>query len=170
MLELNDKDLVFQIVAATIAEAHLTCASEDRRNRWVNAIAKATTVLEGDLTFFHWDPFEASLYFWSADSGEIYRITNDCQCPAFLRPVPLPCYHRAMHRIVSRYFGDSSGGPAQIDFADAVFFDAEMNAGQKIELLRDAILDGRADLKPRVAALEAYIASTTARAAPARAR
>lgn len=40
--------------------------------------------------------------------------------------------------------------------ADAVFFDTELSARQKAELLNSAILEGRAELIPRVEALQKH--------------
>lgn len=160
MLNISDKNFFLQIVADAVTEAHLTCRTENKRNRWINAIAKATkTILEGDTTFLHWDSVECRLLFWSSDSNEIYDIGKNCQCPAFKRDVPLPCYHRAMYRLIKNYFEFQlkPGELQKIDFADAVFFDAELSAAEKVKLLNLSILEGHMELKPRVEALEKHI-------------
>jgi len=100
MLKISDKKFFARIVADAVIQAHQTCRTKKTRNRWINAIAKAAaTILEGDCDFLHWDCEKNSLLFWSADSNEIYDAGKD-QCPAFQRDVPLPCYHRAMSRLL----------------------------------------------------------------------
>lgn len=162
MLEITDQKFFCEIIADSIAQTHLNFSDPDLRNRWINAFAKAASViLEGDLTFLHWNPFEEILYFWSADSNEIYEIgeSSSCDCPAFRRRKPMPCYHRAMQRLVKNYFDflQKPGSQIQkIDFADAVFFDLELSVREKVRLLNGSILEGRVELKPRVAALERF--------------
>jgi hypothetical protein len=160
MLNISDKNFFLQIVADAVIQAHLTCRTENKRNRWINAIAKANkTILEGDTTFLHWDSEKSSLLFWSPDSNEIYDTDSNCQCPAFKHDIPLPCYHRAMSRLVKNYFEFQlkPGEIRQMDFADAVFFDSELTAAEKVKLLNLSILEGRFELKPQVQALEKHI-------------
>lgn len=160
MLNIQDKNFFLNIVADFVAEVHQTSRTVNLRNRWINAIAKATkTILESDTTFLHWDFEKNSLLFWSAESNEIYDIGKNCQCPAFKRDIPLPCYHRAMYRLIKNYFEFQQipGEIAQIDFADAVFFDSELSATEKVKLLNQSILEGRIELKPQVKALRKYI-------------
>ncbi len=160
MLNISDKNFFLQIVADAVIQAHLTCRTENKRDRWINAIAKATAViLEGDTTFLHWNSEKKTLLFWSPDSNEIYDTGRNCQCPAFKRDIPLPCYHRAMSRLVKNYFEfqQKPGEITQIDFADAVFFDSELSAAEKVKLLNQSILEGRIELKPQVKALRKYI-------------
>ena len=160
MLKISDKTFFAGIVADAVIQAHQTCRSKKTRNWWINAVAKAAAViLEGDCDFLHWDSEENSLLFWSADSNEIYDAGKECQCPAFQRAVPIPCYHRAMCRLVKNYFEfqRKPGEIEQVDFADAVFFDPELSAREKVELLNLSILEGRTELKPRVAALQRYV-------------
>lgn len=161
MLSISNKKFFCEIVADLVVQTHLTCRKKQERNRWVKAIAKAAAViLEGDTTFLHWDPNRKILFFWSPESNEIYQSGETCQCPAFLQSKPQPCYHRAMSRLVQNYFefrqkpGESV---RQIDFADAIFFDEELSARQKVELLNLSILEGRVELKPRVEALQKYV-------------
>ena len=161
MLNISEKNFFLQIVADAVIQAHITYRTENKRDRWINAIAKATKViLEGDTTFLHWDFERNSLLFWSPDSNEIYDTGKSCGCPAFNLDIPLPCYHRAMSRLVKNYFGflHKPGEISQIDFADAVFFDSELSASEKVKLLNLCILEGRIELKPRVEALQKHIA------------
>lgn len=160
MLRISDKKFFARIVADAVIQAHQTCRTKKTRNRWINAIAKAAAViLEGDCDFLHWDSEKNSLLFWSADSNEIYDAGEECQCPAFQRTIPLACYHRAMSRLVKNYFEfqHKPGEIPKIDFADAVFFDPELTASEKVGLLNLSILEGRTELKPRVAALQKYV-------------
>jgi hypothetical protein len=64
-----------------------------------------------------------------------------------------------MSRLVKNYFEfrRRPGEIGKVDFADAVFFDPELSARQKVELLNLSILEGRTELKPRVAALQKYV-------------
>ncbi len=151
------------MVADSVVQTHHTFRRRTRlRNRWINAIAKAAAVIvEGDTDFLHWDSEKRILYFWSADSNEIYEIgESSCACPAFRRKKTMPCYHRAMRTLVKNYF-DFLRRPGdeipKIDFAAAVFFDPELTVREKINLLNASILEGRIELKPRVAALERFI-------------
>jgi len=160
MLKISDKKFFARIVADAVIQAHQTCRTKKTRNRWIKAVAKAAAViLEGDCDFLHWDCEKNSLLFWSADSNEIYDAGEECQCPAFQRAIPLPCYHRAMSRLVKNYFEfqRKPGEIEQVDFADAVFFDPELSAREKVELLNLSILEGRTELKPRVAVLQGYV-------------
>lgn len=160
MLKISDKKFFAKIVADAVLQAHQTCRTKKTRNRWINAVAKAAaTILEGDCDFLHWDSEKNSLLFWSADSNEIYDAGEECQCPAFQREVTLPCYHRAMSRLVKNYFEFQCkpGEISKIDFADAVFFDPELSARQKVELLNLSILEGRTELSSRVEALQKYV-------------
>lgn len=160
MLKINDKKLFFETIADAVAQAHLTCRSEETRNRWIKAIAKAAAVLlEGDSDFIHWDDEKEILYFWSPDSNEIYETGEKCHCPAFLQTAPQPCYHRAMRNLVKNYFEflQKPRELSKIDFADAVFFDPELSAQEKVELLNLSILKGRTELGSRVRALQPFI-------------
>lgn len=163
MLEIPDKKFFCEVVAAAVAEAHLNCRSKLLRDRWINAIAKAASVImEGELTFLHWEPQKQILYFWSPDSNEIYETgETSCACPAFLQTNPKPCYHRAMSRLVKNYFEYliKPGELPKIDFAEAVFFDSELTVREKVNLLNLSILEGRTELKTHVAALKQFISS-----------
>ena len=164
MLNISDKKFFLEIVADGLAEAHRNCRNIKLRNRWIKAIARAAaTILEGDTTFLHWEPQGAVLLFWSADSNEIYRVSDQggCQCPAFNQNGRLPCYHRAMSRLVKNYFEfqQKPRENTQIDFADAVFFDPELPPREKINLLNLSILEGRIELKPCIEALRRHISS-----------
>jgi hypothetical protein len=161
MLKITDTKFLFEIVADAIVQVHLNCPDKRRRNRWINAIAKAAATLEGDTTFLHWEPDQEILFYWSPESGEIYQTGDACGCPAYLQPIPLPCYHRAMRRLVKNYFEfqQTPGVPAPVDFADAVFFDTKLSARQKVELLNSCITEGRIELKPRLTVLKRHISS-----------
>ena len=159
MLKISDKNLFLKIVADAVSQAHQTHPRIKTRNRWIKAIAKAARSLEGDTNFLHWDAGREILYFWSADSNEIYETGETCACPAFRRKKPQPCYHRAMRLLVKNYFKflQTAGEIPKIDFADAVFFDTELSVREKIDLLNLSIGEGRVELAPRVAALERFI-------------
>jgi hypothetical protein len=161
MLKISDKNLFLKIVANAVSQAHQNHPHIKTRNRWIKAIAKAVRILEGDTDFLHRDAEREILYFWSADSNEIYETGETCACPVFRRKKPQPCYHRAMRLLVKNYFKclQTKGEIPKIDFADAVFFDAELSAREKIELLNLSILEGRIELKTRVATLERFALS-----------
>lgn len=164
MLNLSDQKFLIEVVADAVAQTHLSYKNKETRNRWIKAIAKAASViLEGDTSFLHWEPQTQTLFFWSADSDEIYQTGDTCQCPASRLKKPQPCYHRAMRLIIKNYF-DFLGKPGeimQIDFADAVFFDPGLAIRQKIDLLNLSILDGRTELLPRVEALKRHLSNTS---------
>lgn len=102
MLNIENKELFGEIVAKAVATAHLTCKSKETAEKWIRAIAKGAATLDGDTTFVHYQPEDKSLLFWSANSNEIYSANGICQCKAFEQNQP--CYHRAMARLVRRYF------------------------------------------------------------------
>jgi hypothetical protein len=159
MLNITDKNFLIEIAADAVAQTHLTFRRKKTlRNRWIKAIAKAAAIiLEGDTTFLHWDSLSNTLYYWSPESNEIYQSSGEkCQCTAFLQSNP--CYHRAMSRLIRNYFEfqQKPNEIARIDFADAVFFDPELSAQAKAELLNSAILEGRTELLPRVEALQKH--------------
>jgi hypothetical protein len=160
MLEIKDKHFFLEMVADAVIQVHLKYAGKNMRDRWIKAIAKAAAITtESDLTFLHFDREQEILYFWSPESGEIYEITESCQCPAFLQTFPQPCYHRAMRRLIKNYFEfrQKPGEISKIDYADAVFFDPDLCAREKVELLNKSILEGRTELEPRVRALQKFI-------------
>lgn len=160
MLNISDKIFLIEIIADAIAQAHLTCPEKELRDGWINAVAcAAAIVLEGDTSFLHWDSLENAFYCWLPDEGKIYKATDRyCQSCAIPQTPQAPCHHRALSRFVKNYF-ELQRKPtevAQIDFADAVFFDRELGIRQKIELLNLSILEGRIELKPLVQALEKH--------------
>ena len=65
--------------------------------RWQRAIARAKQELENN-PFLHLDG-DAVLIL--SPSNQIYRSNGVCQCEAFRRG--LPCWHRALARIVVNY-------------------------------------------------------------------
>ena len=162
MIKITDHNFFTEVVADAVAQAHLTCRRKSVRNRWINAIAKAAAViLEDHNDFIHWEPEQEILHFWSTDSDEIYQVSEVCRCPAYLQPVPQPCYHRAMCRLVKNYFElqRKPGEIIKVDFADAVFFDPNLSAREKVEMLNLSILEGRSELQPRACALQKLIPS-----------
>lgn len=161
MLNITDKNFFTQIAADAVAQAHLNCSETERRNQWIAAIAEAAAiVLEGDASFFHWNHFESTLCGWSKDKNEIRTASeNACQFRECEQTQFAPCRHRALSRLARNYF-ESQRKPTdtvQIDFADAVFFDCELTARHKIELLSFGISAGRTELKPLVEALEKHL-------------
>ena len=162
MLNLSDNSFLIEIIADTVLQAHLTCPEKELRDDWINAVARAAVVLEGDTSFLHWDAAENALFCWSPDEGEICKATErHCQSCAIPQNSQAPCHHRALSRLAGNYFElqRKPGETVQIDFADAVFFDRELLVRQKIELLNLSILEGRTDLKPLVQALENHVIS-----------
>ncbi|HRH40139.1 MAG TPA: hypothetical protein PKY82_00750 [Pyrinomonadaceae bacterium] len=160
MLIITNKFFFCEVVADAVAQAHLSCRNRRTRNRWIRAIAKAASVvLQEDTTFLHWEPTQQKLYFWSAESNEIYEIEETCECPAFLQPKRKPCYHRAMRGLLKNYFEliKKPGEGFQIDFADAVFFDPHLSILKKVNLLNLSFNEGRAELIPRITALEKFL-------------
>ena len=74
--------------------------SEGSFKRWINAIGKATVEFENN-PFLSWDNEAKHLIIWSK-SNEIYEANGTCQCSAFKGGQP--CYHRALARLIQRYF------------------------------------------------------------------
>lgn len=161
MLNITDKNFFIQIAADAVAQAHLNCSETDRQSQWIAAIAEAAAiVLKGDnASFFHWDHSESTLYSFSKDKNEVRTASeNACQFRECEQTQPAPCRHRALSRLARNYFEfqRKPTDTVQIDFADAVFFDCELTAQHKIELLSFGISAGRTELKPLVKALEKH--------------
>jgi hypothetical protein len=74
--------------------------SESNYKRWIKAVGKATVEFENN-PFLTWNEETKHLIIWSK-SNEIYEANGTCQCRAFEQA--LPCYHRALARLVQRYF------------------------------------------------------------------
>ncbi len=66
-----------------------------------------------------------------------------------------------MSRLINNYyeFQQKPDEITKIDFADAVFFDAELSVRQKVELLNMCIQEGRAELLPRVETLQKSVSA-----------
>lgn len=164
MLNITDKNFLIEITVDAVAQAHSNYSETDQRNQWIAAIAEAAaTVLGGDnASFFHWDHSESTLYGWSKDNNEIRTASeNACQFRECEQMQSAPCRHRALSRLARNYFEfqRKPGECVQVDFADAVFFDCELTARHKIELLSFGISDGRTELKPLVEVLEKHLIS-----------
>lgn len=103
MLEIKDTDLFDDVVEVAMREAHEHCKSQDTRDRWVHAIVKAAAFLRSnDLTFVQYDRENNELLL-CAPSNRIYTSNGVCQCPAYASHKQ-PCYHRAMARLLRRYY------------------------------------------------------------------
>lgn len=153
MLKISDKKFFCEILADALVQTHLTCADKDLRDLWIKAFAQAAaTILEGDTAFFHWNRREKILLVWSPETNEIHRYSNN-------RSDSIPCHHRAMSLLIENYYElqRKPGENAQIDFVDAVFFDSQLTAARKLELLNLCALEGRDDLDARVEALQKHV-------------
>lgn len=166
MLKISDKKFFCEILADALVNTHLHCADKNLRDSWIKAFAhSAAIILEGDAAFFHWNPFEKTLLVWSFETNEIRRYSSrDCRYPDFDQGGSEACSYHAMSLLVENYyeFQRKPGECAQIDFADAVFFDAELSVRAKAELLDSLVLEGRAELTPRVEALKRHFTKTNA--------
>ncbi|MGI8494911.1 MAG: hypothetical protein ACR2L1_06315 [Pyrinomonadaceae bacterium] len=172
MLKISDKKFFCEILADALVQTYLACADKNLRELWINAFAQAAaTILEGDTAFFHWDPHEKLLLVWSAETNEIHRHSSrDCRHPAFDQSVSESCRHyNGMSLLIENYYElqRKPGEIAQIDFADAVFFDSELTTEQKVDLLISCVSEGRCgDVKPHIEALQKHIAPDRRRANP----
>jgi hypothetical protein len=97
-------ELLGKVIAETLASIHIQYESnrlsEGNYKRWINAIGKATVEFESN-PFIAWDAENRHLTIW-ANSNEIYEANGTCQCRAYLEG--FPCYHRALARLIQRYF------------------------------------------------------------------
>ncbi len=170
MLKISDKKFFCEILADALVQTYLNCADKNLRDSWIKAFAQAAAmILEGDTAFFHWNPFEKILLVWSPETNEIRRYSSrDCHMPAFDQSISEPCHYRAMSLLVENYYElqQKPGEIAQIDFADAVFFDSELTTEQKVDLLSSCVSEGRDELKPHIEALQKHIAPDRSRANP----
>ena len=172
MLKISDKKFFCEILADVLVNTYLNCADNNLRELWIKAFAQAAaTILEGDTAFFHWNSHEKLLLVWSPETNEIHRYSSrDFQPPAFDQSVSEPCHHySAMSLLIENYYALQRKPVeiAQIDFADAVFFDSELTTEQKVDLLSSCVSEGRGgDVKPRIEALQKHIAPDRSRANP----
>lgn len=102
--ETINSDIFGRVIAETLVSIQKQFEnnqiSEDNYNRWINAVGKATVEFENN-PFLAWDSDCKHLTIWSK-SNEIYQANGTCQCSAFL--IGKPCYHRALARLIQRYF------------------------------------------------------------------
>ena len=99
-----DIEILAKVVAETLAAIHNQFESKQLTTgcykRWINAVGKATVEFENN-PFLAWDFDNQHLIIWSK-SNEIYQANGTCQCKAYFDGQP--CYHRALARLVQRYF------------------------------------------------------------------
>lgn len=102
--ETINTEIFGKVIAETLVSIQMQFEShqlsEGNYKRWINAVGKATVEFESN-PFLTWDVDNKHLIIWSK-SNEIYEANGTCQCRAFEQA--LPCYHRALARLVQRYF------------------------------------------------------------------
>lgn len=93
------------ILEAVVAEAKAKAADQPR---WLKAIDKAADELLLN-PYVHFE--NGTLLVLSSTSGTIYEVTSSiCFCQAFW--AGKPCYHRGMHRLITRYLAYQPVRPA----------------------------------------------------------
>lgn len=103
MIEIKDMQTFSFVVTEAKAAAINASRTDDIRKRWVKAIVKAEKHLTTkDLTFLNFDESRGELLFLSS-SNHVYSSGAACQCSAYTEH-HMPCYHRAMARLLTRYF------------------------------------------------------------------
>lgn len=103
MIEIKDMQMFNFVVAEAKAAASTSSRSDEMRKRWLKAIGKAAEHLTTqDLTFLNFDERKGELLFLSS-SNQVYSSGSACQCSAYMVN-HVPCYHRAMARLLKRYF------------------------------------------------------------------
>ena len=99
-----NNEILGKVVAETLVSIQHQFESkqltEGCYKRWIKAISKATVEFENN-PFLTWNFDSKHLIIWSK-SNEIYEANGTCQCRAYLDGQP--CYHRALARLVQRYF------------------------------------------------------------------
>lgn len=99
-----NNEILGKVIAETLVSVHSQYESnhlsEGNYKRWINAIGRATVEFENN-PFIAWDADAKHLTIW-AKSNEIYQANGTCQCRAYLEGNP--CYHRALARLIQRYF------------------------------------------------------------------
>ena len=99
-----NNEVLGKVVAETLVsiqgEYENNRLSESNYKRWIKAVGKATVEFENN-PFLSWDADKKHLIIWSK-SNAIYEANGTCQCSAFLGGQP--CYHRALARLLQRYF------------------------------------------------------------------
>lgn len=99
-----NNEILGKVIAETLISIHSQYESnklsERDYKRWIKAVGRATAEFETN-PFITWDASNKHLIIWSK-SNEIYESNGTCQCKAFLGNQP--CYHRALARLIQRYF------------------------------------------------------------------
>ena len=102
--ETINTEILGKVVAETLVSIQTQFESkqlsEGCYKRWIKAVGKAVAEFENN-PFLAWNSQEKHLIIWST-SNEIYEANGTCQCRAYLDGQP--CYHRALARLVQRYF------------------------------------------------------------------
>jgi hypothetical protein len=102
--ETINNEILGKVIAETLVsiqkQYETNQLSESNYKRWIKAVGKATVEFENN-PFLTWDSENNHLIIWSK-SNEIYQANGTCQCSAFLGGKP--CYHRALARLLQRYF------------------------------------------------------------------
>lgn len=106
MLNIKNKELLGDVMDEAIKTANTHSPSEAVRERWVAAIIKAGTLLaSGELPHIQFDRKTGTALF--AAPGKLYVSNGTCQCQAYSID-HRPCYHRALARLVTRYYEQES--------------------------------------------------------------
>lgn len=103
MLEIKNMGIFAETVEHAL-RINRVRGTRDTRDRWASAIVKAAALLKSaDLTFFEFDRETSSLVLLSPRSNKAYVTGDTCECKAFVDHQQ-PCYHRALARLLKRYF------------------------------------------------------------------
>lgn len=98
-----NNEILGKVVAETLVSIQTQFESnqlsEGVYKRWIKAIGKATVEFESN-PFLAWDSDSKHLIIWS--KSNVYEANGTCQCKAYFEGNP--CYHRALARLVQRYF------------------------------------------------------------------
>lgn len=102
MIDIKDTKTLNFVVAEAAAAAKASSRTPEIRRRWLKAITKAANYLmTQDLTYLNFDERKGELLIL-APSNTVYSSGSACQCTAY-REHHMPCYHRALARLLARY-------------------------------------------------------------------
>ena len=119
MLNLVNRAKWQAVVSEAIQNALANCQDDRTAERWVNAIERAAAMVETQPEFISWLPEENAVVIFNTETGGVYEANGVCQCKAFEKG--FPCKHRAMARLVQRYFDDPAEEAGSLSADECMF-------------------------------------------------
>ena len=104
MINIENQELFGKVVADALSSVECSRSiTEDRKQRWLRAIAKAAVRLElPSECLISYDAESETMTIWNVGrNNELYQVNGVCQCKAFL--ANQPCWHLSSKEIYHQY-------------------------------------------------------------------